>query len=203
MLSSFVRNNAQMRSSKITSYVITHKELKINIHCTLATRLKAARKRKGWSLDKTSQYTGVSKAMLGQIERGESSPTVVKLWSIANGFNLPLSYFIEEFESSTPSKLINAEQDIQITALSPFDSITGFEVFQITLFPQREYISEPHNAGVVEHILAIDGTMEYYLNQGWHRVEKGSAVRFNADQDHGYRNQGDKPVTIHNIISYT
>ncbi|MBW8184906.1 helix-turn-helix domain-containing protein [Shewanella nanhaiensis] len=178
--------------------------MKINIHCTLATRLKDARKQKGWSLDKASQHTGVSKAMLGQIERGESSPTVVKLWSIANGFNLPLSYFIEELEfSSAPSVLINLEQDIQITALSPFDSITGFEVFQITLFPQRKHISEPHNTGVVEHILAIDGAMEYYLNQCWHRVEKGTAVRFNADQEHGYRNMSDKPVTIHNIISYT
>ncbi len=155
-------------------------------------------------MDTTSQHTGVSKAMLGQIERGESSPTVVKLWSIANGFSLPLSYFIEGLEQrSAPSVLINSEEDIHITTLCPFDEVTQLEVFQIILFPQREHISEPHNQGVIEHILVIDGTIEYYLNRNWHKVEKGRAVKFCADQVHGYRNMSDKPVTIHNIISYT
>ena len=41
--------------------------------------LRDLRQQRGWSLDKTAQATGVSKAMLGQIERGESSPTVVTL----------------------------------------------------------------------------------------------------------------------------
>ncbi|MBS0638148.1 MAG: helix-turn-helix transcriptional regulator, partial [Verrucomicrobia bacterium] len=56
--------------------------------------LKALRKERGWSLDKTASETGVSKAMLGQIEREESSPTIATLWKIANGFNIPFSTFI-------------------------------------------------------------------------------------------------------------
>ena len=39
--------------------------------------LKQLRQQRGWSLDQAAQTCGVSKAMLGQIERGESSPTVV------------------------------------------------------------------------------------------------------------------------------
>lgn len=178
----------------------------INTHIndSLGTRLKEARSVKGWSLDKTSQYTGVSKAMLGQIERGESSPTVVKLWSIANGFNLPLSYFIDALgQESKPSVLSNAEQDIKVSILCPYDDVTQLEVFQIILFPQREHISAPHNRGVIEHILAIDGSMEYYLNKMWHTVEQGTAVKFCAAQTHGYRNMSDTPVMIHNIIRYT
>ncbi|MEZ8384857.1 helix-turn-helix domain-containing protein, partial [Vibrio splendidus] len=49
-------------------------EIKVGVN------LKRLRQEKGWSLDKTAKETGVSKAMLGQIERGESSPTVAKLW---------------------------------------------------------------------------------------------------------------------------
>ena len=48
-----------------------------NINQELGTNLKAARANKGWSLDACSAQTGVSKAMLGQIERGESSPTII------------------------------------------------------------------------------------------------------------------------------
>jgi transcriptional regulator with XRE-family HTH domain len=39
----------------------------------IATILKSLRQENGLSLDKTAVVTGVSKAMLGQIERQESS----------------------------------------------------------------------------------------------------------------------------------
>nr|WP_157532773.1 helix-turn-helix domain-containing protein [Moritella dasanensis] len=184
----------------------------INIHTSLGSRLKIARSNKGWSLDKTSQHTGVSKAMLGQIERGESSPTVVRLWNIANGFELPLSYFLTDLAQTvtTPSTLENNEDDIKIVTLFPYDENTKLEIFQITLDPQRQHISAPHNAGVVEHIIAVDGTMEYFLAltvggiaEQWHTLKQGEGIKFNADQTHGYRNVTDKSVTIHNIISYT
>lgn len=160
--------------------------------------------------------------MLGQIERGESSPTVVRLWSIANGFELPLSYFLTDLAQTqvnnaantvlnmTLNKLQNSEDDIHVVALFPYDVLTKLEVFQITLDPQREHISAPHNSGVVEHIIAVDGTMEYFLaltvdgiEQQWHTLKQGESIKFNADQAHGYRNVTDKSVTIHNIISYT
>jgi transcriptional regulator with XRE-family HTH domain len=53
---------------------------------------------RSWSLDVTSQKTGVSKAMLGQIERGESSPTIATLWKIASGFDVLFSSFVEDVE---------------------------------------------------------------------------------------------------------
>ncbi|MDU7763234.1 MAG: helix-turn-helix transcriptional regulator, partial [Enterobacter asburiae] len=64
----------------------------ITLH--LATTLKTLRQARGWSLSKLADETGVSKAMLGQIERNESSPTVSTLWKIATGLNVPFSAFI-------------------------------------------------------------------------------------------------------------
>ena len=51
-----------------------------NIYKHISLTLKELRRKKGWSLDKAAEKTGVSKAMLGQIERGESSPTIATLW---------------------------------------------------------------------------------------------------------------------------
>ena len=57
----------------------------------LASTLKTLRQTRGWSLSKLAEETGVSKAMLGQIERNESSPTVsatvIWTWSIACAFH--------------------------------------------------------------------------------------------------------------------
>jgi transcriptional regulator with XRE-family HTH domain len=48
----------------------------MNIAQHLATTLKTLRQQRGWSLSRLAEETGVSKAMLGQVERNESSPTV-------------------------------------------------------------------------------------------------------------------------------
>lgn len=46
------------------------------------SHFKELRRERGWSLDKTALETGVSKAMLGQIEREESSPSIATLMTI-------------------------------------------------------------------------------------------------------------------------
>ena len=61
----------------------------------LADTLRQLRHDRSWSLDRAASECGVSKAMLGQIERGESSPTVATLWKIASGFDTSLSSFLE------------------------------------------------------------------------------------------------------------
>lgn len=41
-----------------------------------------------------AELTGVSKTMIGQIERGESTPTITTLWKIANGLKVSFSELI-------------------------------------------------------------------------------------------------------------
>ena len=51
----------------------------------IGERLKEIRKTRGLTLDAVSEMTDVSKPMLGQIERGQASPTINTLWKISNG----------------------------------------------------------------------------------------------------------------------
>jgi transcriptional regulator with XRE-family HTH domain len=178
--------------------------MSLHFNNAIGSQLKLARANKGWSLDVASKNTGVSKAMLGQIERGESSPTVARLWDIATGFHLPLSYFFIAIEYDNSSyKLLNSEIGISISTLFPFDVETKSEVFSLTLAPLHQQISAPHNDGVIEHILVIEGDMEYLLNGQWHPLSKGDVVKFNANQKHGYRNVSENQAVFHNIIYYT
>ena len=50
----------------------------------IAATLQLLRKQRSWSLDKAAQATSVSKAMLGQIERGESKISLSVLSKIIN-----------------------------------------------------------------------------------------------------------------------
>ena len=49
----------------------------------LAANLRDARRAQGLSLDAVAKLSGVSRSMVSQIERGESSPTVATLWNLA------------------------------------------------------------------------------------------------------------------------
>lgn len=179
-----------------------------NLVANLPTNLKTLRQKNGWSLDETSKRTGVSKAMLGQIERGESSPTIATLWKIANGFETSFSSFIEDEENqeatmhrkSNLKKISSKDNKILVTPIFPYDKKLSFEVFSIELLPGCKHLSPPHNGGIIEHVIAIEGNMEVLVNDVWHRVKKNEGFRFNANCAHGYRNTSrSKKVIFHDI----
>ncbi|MGY3945265.1 helix-turn-helix domain-containing protein [Aeromonas tecta] len=177
----------------------------------LAQRLKGLRSELGWSLDVAARETGVSKAMLGQIERGESSPTVATLWKIATGFRVSFSSFIEPtpamlgetlYRTAAAIRQQPAGEGMQVAPLFPYESRFGFELFELTLLPGYLRESEPHEPGVTEHVIVISGAMEVLVDGDWQSLEQGEAVRFAADRPHGYRNLGIAPAVFHNLIHY-
>ncbi|EQB2604830.1 helix-turn-helix domain-containing protein [Aeromonas salmonicida] len=177
----------------------------------LAQRLKGLRSELGWSLDVAARETGVSKAMLGQIERGESSPTVATLWKIATGFRVSFSSFIEPAPAAQGEVLYRtadairqqpAGEGMQVAPLFPYEKRFGFELFELTLLPGYQRESEPHEPGVTEHVIVISGLMEVLVEGEWRSLAQGEAVRFSADRPHGYRNLGIAPAIFHNLIHY-
>src|ERR1700733_3517803 len=104
----------------------------------ISLTLKTLRRERGWSLDKAAEETGVSKAMLGQIEREESSPTIATLWKIATGFEASFSSFIEEIDSTSNEAMYRTGQvqpihpedkKIRVLPLFPFEPQLNFELF--------------------------------------------------------------------------
>ncbi|MEP2470606.1 MAG: XRE family transcriptional regulator [Paracoccaceae bacterium] len=170
--------------------------------------LKQARSTAGLSLSQTAELTGVSKAMLGQIERGESSPTLATMWKLCRGLRLPLTALIgapgalSVSASSPEATQHQIKEGPQFNTLFPFDPKTGCEVFLHKLSPRWEHLSQAHNVGVIEDVFVIDGAVDILAGDEWVRVDSGRAFRFNADQPHGYRNPLDTPSQFHNTIYY-
>lgn len=178
----------------------------IEIFKRIASTLKALRKERGWSLDKTAQETGVSKAMLGQIEREESSPTIATLWKIASGFDVPFSLFIADeqgdYRNGKTKTIHPNDNKIQVLPLFLYDEEIRCEIFLIVLLPGCEHISSPHKPGVIEHVLVAEGCVEVFVDGFWKSLKKGEGLRFCADQPHGYRNLSNQNSIIHDIIHY-
>ena len=209
-----MRHNAQWHASSVRYDVQVGDEMEaINQQVGLA--LRQLRQEQGWSLDRTAQACGVSKAMLGQIERGESSPTVVTLWKIAAGLQVPFSYFLSQpaeprvdpagldlYRGPRPEHTQILAEGIRVTTLLPFDPRLGYELLRVELPAGCDYLSVPHEAGAIEQVLPLDGAMDLWLAGDWQSLTVGEVLRFAADQPHGYRNPGVRAVSFHNLIHY-
>ncbi len=171
----------------------------------IQVNLKAIRAQAALSLTQAAKITGVSKAMLGQVERGESSPTIMTLWKIAKGFHVPLTALIEDM-TQTPDKAgstyVTFPESITFQTLFPFDPRLGAETFVVSMNPRQSHISMPHDTGVVEDIFVLRGDMEIMENDVWTPHKQGDSLRFKADQPHGYRNSGQQICQFHNTIYY-
>ena len=177
----------------------------------IALTLKKLRQERGWSLDKAAEKTGVSKAMLGQIERQESSPTIATLWKIASGFQTSFSSFLEELQTDfnhpvqrpgAADQLNPTDEGIRVLPIFPFDADLHFEVFIIELLPACKHLSPPHEPGVVEHVIVVAGSMEVLVDGSWRLLHQGEGLRFNANQPHGYHNLNTEIACFHDIIHY-
>jgi len=160
---------------------------------SIAQHLQSVRTGRGLSLDKTAKLTGVSKAMLGQIERGESSPTIATLWKIATGLACSFSSFLSGDETAPTSqhaddKFAN-DPNVTIKTLFPFNAVTQFEMFELCLKDFHEQHSSAHQIGVTEHIHVIQGKLGVLQDGQWQAYQAQEQCILHADQPHGYRDE--------------
>ena len=60
----------------------------------VGANLRKLRVKRGLSLERLAQASGVSRAMLSQIELGRSTPTINVVWRIARALEVPFSALI-------------------------------------------------------------------------------------------------------------
>lgn len=180
-----------------------------NQQIRLGKGLRELRQSRQWSLDHAAAKTGVSKAMLGQIERGESSPTLATLWKIATGFQVSFTQLVSGWvspENDVYTQLNRAESNkakgIEVRVHFPYDPQVGFEWVELHLASGAESHSSPHQRGVTERILVLEGVLDLCLSGIWHQYSAGETVIFSADQPHAYRNSGLGMLVFEDVIHY-
>jgi len=175
----------------------------------IGKNLNNIRKSLGLNLDKVSELTGVSKSMLGQIERGESNPTVSILWKIANGLQVTFAALIDEqkvkpslIQKKNIEPIYEVNDDYMVYPYLSFDTSRKFELFLIKLEPNSEYVSQPHSNATEEYVMMIDGEIEVVVNGESFSLEKGDVLHFNVTFPHKYYNKGQTVATAYTLITY-
>lgn len=161
-----------------------------DIHDRLAASLKAARKGRGLSLDAVAKLSGVSRSMVSQIERGESSPTVAILWNLTQALQVDFGGLLEGRPRSgieitrAGSAPVIARDGVTIRILSPAEAVGENEVYDLTFEQGAALVSDPHSPGCREHLTVIEGRLQVVSGAEAEDLGPGDVARYPADRMH-------------------
>lgn len=176
----------------------------------VGSNLRRLRLRRALSLEKLSRQSGVSRAMLGQVELGQSAPTINVLWKISTALGVPFSALISS-RSSSGISVLRAEQAKKLTshdgtfssrALFPFDEPRRVEFYELHLAARGLERADAHAPGTVENLVVSEGQVAIELGGSTQTLGPGDAIVFEADQPHAYRNTGDREALMYLVMTY-
>lgn len=172
-------------------------------------QLKKLRHQRGLSLDEVAKVTGVSKAQLAQVEKGEANPTVSTIWKIAAGLHIsfssllqpPKEYF-KRYDSRTAPVVAEENGQYRVFSIVPYDPERGWEFYKIEMDPGVVHISEAHHEGVEETITVIHGQAVIEMGGMKEKLEVGETIVFSGHQEHRYENPSNEQTVLHLILQY-
>ncbi len=182
----------------------------VDLTPAVGANLRRIRVKRGLSLERLAKASGVSRAMLCQIELSQSAPTINILWKIARALNVPFSALITD---QTPSRtkvltaasgkvLKSADGSFSSRALFPFDDARTVEFYELRLAPLSTENAEPHPPGTVENLVVTNGCLEMRVADTRYLLATGDAIQFEADVRHEYRNLGDTEAVMYLVMTY-
>ncbi|MEP3785084.1 XRE family transcriptional regulator [Ascidiaceihabitans sp.] len=174
----------------------------------LPARLKAARQAQGLSLDAVAKLSGVSRSMVSQIERSESSPTIATLWNLTRALQVDFAGLLDEGTINKDIEVLRADDvpniraeasGLNILILSPPEDAGKTEVYELRFTDAGVLDSQPHASGTKEHLTVISGSL--YVTSGEHtkHLQAGDTARYSADVAHRIEASG--PASAFLIVS--
>jgi transcriptional regulator with XRE-family HTH domain len=176
----------------------------------VARNLRRLRTRRGHSLERLAKLSGVSRAMLSQIELGKSVPTISLLWKVARALEVPFAALTNLADSpgtvvvrvASSKSLSSASGGFTSRALFPYDAPRKTEFYELRLQPLGFEAAEPHAPGTTENLVVSAGEVEIEVAGVIYRLADGDAIFFEADVPHAYRNVGRGEARLFLVMTY-
>lgn len=159
----------------------------------------------GLSLEALAEASGVSAAMLSEVERSVKNPTVKLAYQIARALGCSLTELLDEGAPKPPMivraperlALVDPESGVERYSLSPEMLRRGLELVSYTLPPRTSAGEmEPNRAGLLEHVTVTSGTLTIVLGGTSHELQTGDGVTYDPQVTVEYRNDARRSCTF-------
>lgn len=175
----------------------------------IGNKIRELREKQNYTLQDLSTKTGLSKALLSQIENNRVIPPIATLLRLAKALNVGLSYFFQDEVKGESVYITRLNERIRVDrrahhregevdyvyeALETKKHDKHMEPFYVEFPPldAGEMVFTSHEGE--EFVYVMEGTLEFRTADRVERLEAGDCVYFDSSQGHSFRSLGDRPA---------
>ena len=166
----------------------------------LGAQLRRARQERGWTLETLSTQSGLSTGFLSQVERGQSTLSIVSLSAICRALDIPMERL---FTSSAPLdegvarvtggaaqlRIQIGDSSVSYRYLTPQLPRAPIEELLIAEFPPEERQGATAHDGE-ELGFVLQGSLRLWVGDEEYRLTAGDSYRIGSRERHEYQAGG-------------
>jgi len=158
----------------------------------VATNVRRLRQQADLTLADLAAAAGLGKSTLAQLESGRGNPSVETLWAIAAALRVPFGRLVEEeaptlrIVRASEQPAVRSTETTQVGRLLTASQRRGtFELYAMDI-GERPRHADAHHAGVIEHLLVVEGALRVGPASEPVELQAGDLVTFPGDVPHVY-----------------
>jgi transcriptional regulator with XRE-family HTH domain len=170
-----------------------------DIDRVIAGRLKALRHERRLTLEALAERSGVSRAMISRIERGEASPTAALLARLCGALQLSMSSFFAAPGGAEPLRRAqdqplwrDPETGYLRRSVSPPGTASKLDIIEVSFPPGQRIAFPPHPEaeGMLQHLWLFEGQLIVTDGDTVHRLAPGDCLFMPIARAHAFDNPG-------------
>ena len=175
----------------------------IDLDRRLGARLKGLRQARGLTLDQLAERSGVSRAMISRVERGESSPTAALLDRLCAGLGILLSALFREEAQGGPLAR-RSEQPVWTDpdsgyvrrSVSPPGTGSRLEIVEVEMPAGARVLLDAPRGGfrLDQQLWLLEGELSLTVGGREHRLAAGDCLAMLLDGPIAFHNPGEVPA---------
>ncbi|MFC4991911.1 helix-turn-helix domain-containing protein [Rubritalea tangerina] len=172
----------------------------------LATRVKSARKERGYTLDELAKRADIGKGMLSKVENFRVTPSLPTIIKVAAALEIPLEKLFEGLDKKTEAKVVRKGESKAVDRDSEHSSIAYFDLahprpnrkmdpFELSIPPGggRE---QPMSHEGEEFLRVLEGTVHLRIDEREHEMHAGDSIYFDAEVPHCLQNPTEEEARV-------
>lgn len=172
----------------------------------LASRIRAARLRHGYTLDQVAELSGLAKGQLSKIENFRVTPSLPTLVKLCETLDVRLSELLDGLEAKPKLSITRCNEgkdverdreqsNIRYLALAHQRPSRTMDPFKLTIPAQGgRRDAKPHEGE--EFLIVLDGAIHFEFNGEVHEMAEGDSAYFDAEIPHRVFNPSDRDARI-------
>lgn len=170
----------------------------MDINELIGYNLQNLRSRQNLSIGKLAELTGLSKAVISQIEKGSANPTINTIWKLAAALHVPYSAILEP-ENVTAKKVaaedlvpqLDEDGHYRISCYFPSTPERRFELFLLEFDPKTIHVTEGQTEQSEEYLVVKKGKISLEVGEEKFILKAGDSLGFDASERHVYKNMSE------------